>query len=102
MSHFPSDVFPAISTERLHLRQIQPNDLQALYTLRTNTQVLEYVDRAPLENIDAAATLLQQIEERYSSREGIMWILTVKDNPQHMIGNCGFWRIEWENHRAEV
>lgn len=102
MNHFPTSPFPELHTPRLTLRQIQHSDTPALYEIRTNPKALQYFERAPLENMEAALALLQKIEQGYQSKESILWVLAAQGPAKPMMGTCGFWRIEWENRRAEV
>ncbi|MNX87160.1 ribosomal-protein-L7/L12-serine acetyltransferase [compost metagenome] len=32
----------------------------------------------------------------------LVWAITLKDNPELMIGNVGYWRTDLANHRAEI
>ena len=47
--------FPVLSTERLELRQITDNDTKDLLFLRSNNDVMKYIDIPLLKSIDEAA-----------------------------------------------
>jgi len=36
--------FPTLTTNRLHLRQIQPTDAEALFVIQSDTEVMEFHD----------------------------------------------------------
>ncbi|UKJ05786.1 GNAT family N-acetyltransferase [Solitalea lacus] len=95
------DSFPILSTPRLNLRAIDHSDSIALFELRSNDQVLKYLDREPPSDIQEIETLIQKIVDSFAENEGINWAITLKGNNQ-LIGTIGFWRIIKEHHRAEI
>lgn len=94
--------FPVLATARLHLRCITPGDAAELYYLRSNKEVLQFLDRAPLTSEKEAGTFIKIILEQLQKNEGILWVITFKDNPGKMIGTIGYWRIVKEHYRAEI
>ncbi len=93
--------FPNILTERLQLRQLKSEDAEALFPLRKDPVVMKYIARPLTKEIEEVHKLIDVINQRYYSNEGITWAITLVDNPT-LIGTIGFWRIESENHRAEI
>jgi [ribosomal protein S5]-alanine N-acetyltransferase len=94
--------FPEIQTERLLLRRMTTNDAEEILYLRSNDDVMKYIDRERTKSIEDAKSFLDKIEASLDSNNGIMWGITLKENPRKLIGNIGYWRLIKENYRAEV
>ena len=95
------DPFPTITTERLTLREIKNTDASELFHLRSDKNVMQFIDRPLAETIDDALKLIKIIADGHTNKESITWAITLKDNPG-LIGTIGFWRIEKEHYRAEI
>jgi [ribosomal protein S5]-alanine N-acetyltransferase len=96
------DPFAEITTKRLLLRKILPTDVSAVYELRTNEQVMQFIDKEPLKNLDEATVLVEKIIKDFNDNIGITLCICLPPNPQQLIGTIGLWRIEKENYRAEI
>lgn len=95
------DPFPILSTERLILRQITENDINDFFILRSDSRVMQYIDRPLAESTDDALKLIQLITDLLSNNEGITWGIVLKSDPR-LIGTIGLWRIIKEHFRAEI
>jgi [ribosomal protein S5]-alanine N-acetyltransferase len=95
------DPFPIIKTERLILRDIKDADANELFHLRSDKNVMQFIDRPLAETIDDALKLIKIISDGYNNKESITWAITLKDYSE-LIGTIGFWRIEKEHYRAEI
>ena len=93
--------FPTIETDRLVLRQASLNDVDEIYFLRSDPQVLQYIDRAPARSIDEAADFVALLDNAVNNNTGISWTITHKGKDR-MIGNIALWRLEKEHYRAEI
>jgi len=94
--------FPEIQTERLLLRRMTTNDAEEILYLRSNNDVMKYIDRERTKSIEDAKSFLDKIDASLNSNNGIMWGITLKENPGKLIGNIGYWRLIKEHYRAEV
>ena len=94
--------FPEIQTERLLLRMMTTNDAEEILYLRSNDDVMKYIDRERTKSIEDAKSFLDKIDASLNSNNGIMWGITLKENPGKLIGNIGYWRLIKEHYRAEV
>lgn len=101
MLHLNFSPFPALTTPRLVLRQFTYTDAPDFFELRSNTEIMQYIGRPLAKTLDDAADLIKVINDLLNTNNGITWCITHKTN-QHFIGSIGFWRIEKENHRAEI
>ena len=94
-------VFPILETERLLLREIIPSDAPALLALRSNEQVMQFIDKDRMKSLEEAGQLINNIKETVSKGEGISWAMVPKGEAG-MIGFAGLWRIDKPHHRAEI
>ncbi len=94
--------FPELTTDRLLLRQMTLDDAPGVRHLRSNTDVMKYINRPLTLTIEDAQKWIGVIIESLQKNEGITWCICLKEMPAEHIGNIGLWRIEKENYRAEV
>lgn len=93
--------FPTLHTERLVLREVNIGDAAEIFFLRSNEQVLQYLDKQPATSVEEAAAFIQRIREDQAKTAGILWGITVKNSPE-IIGTAGFWQMQKEHYRAEI
>lgn len=93
--------FPELITARLRLRCITESDTSAIFALRTNKDVLLYLDRDPMASEKEAESFVETVLNLLKKNEGILWVITHKDSDK-LIGTLGYWRIIKEHHRAEI
>ncbi|HEU4902680.1 MAG TPA: GNAT family N-acetyltransferase, partial [Flavisolibacter sp.] len=65
--------FPALETERLLLQQITPGDAAALFEMRSDKEIMKYIDRPLAQTVDDALALIQVITDALQKNEGITW-----------------------------
>ena len=75
-----STTLPIITTERLVLRWISEDDVESLYEIFSDPQVMRYWSTVPLKNRDAAAELQREIAESNESEKMIKWGLALRDS----------------------
>jgi [ribosomal protein S5]-alanine N-acetyltransferase len=93
--------FPELHTDRLVLRQLNNDDLQDFFELRSDTRVMQYIDRPLHKTLEDTQQMLQSIDELYSSGDGINWGITLKGSPK-LIGTIGYYRMTKEYFRVEI
>jgi ribosomal-protein-alanine N-acetyltransferase len=86
--------FPEIKTERLLLRRMTDNDAPALFSLRTNDKVMQFIGREKMKVIEEAETFVQKINASVDANESIMWAIALQEEPAVMIGTICFWNIQ--------
>jgi ribosomal-protein-alanine N-acetyltransferase len=94
--------FPELVTDRLVLRQMTRDDAPALQQLRSNEDVMKYINRPLTRTLEEAESWINLIIEALESNNGISWCICLKESPAIHVGNIGLWRIDKENHRAEI
>jgi [ribosomal protein S5]-alanine N-acetyltransferase len=93
--------FPEINTGRLLLRQITAADIPTLFLLRSNSQVLQYLDREPEASEQVTATFIQHVHADIELGKLIMWAICL-NTEQPLIGTIGIWNWQQEHRRAEI
>jgi [ribosomal protein S5]-alanine N-acetyltransferase len=94
--------FPELITQRLVLRKMSvDNDAQAMFDLRSNAEVMQYVNRPIAKSIDDSTKLIEMILDLIANNNAINWAITLKENPSYMIGNIGIFNLQKENYRGE-
>ena len=93
--------FPELSTSRLKLRRITIEDAPAILHLRSNTDVMQYLDRPLAQNLEDAEALIVRIDQSLENNDGITWGISTNEDAV-LIGTVGFWRMMKEHHRAEI
>ncbi|HEY0042753.1 MAG TPA: GNAT family N-acetyltransferase [Flavisolibacter sp.] len=94
--------FPTLTTSRLLLRELTLTDAPAVQRLRSNPEVMKYINRPLTLTVEAAETWVGLIITALQNNDGITWCICLKEAPAEHIGTIGFWRIEKENCRAEI
>ncbi|MES2417463.1 MAG: GNAT family N-acetyltransferase [Bacteroidota bacterium] len=94
--------FPALETERLILREHLTTDTEALFALRTNEEVMRFIDRERPKSLSDITTFITTFNEGFKQGQHIAWVIALKENPDLMIGSIGYWRTNLANYRAEI
>lgn len=98
-THF--EVFPTLKTPRLTLRQITLADAEAIFAMRSNARIGQFIARPTMQNPEDAAALVKRVEDAYANKQGIGWAGVLRDG-HTCIGTCGFNSIDHANLRAEI
>ena len=94
--------FPEIETQRLLLRRMTIDDAEVILYLRSNDEVMKYIDRERTKSIEEAKSFIDKIDASLNSNNGVMWGIMLKEKPRTLVGNIGYWRLIKEHYRAEV
>jgi [ribosomal protein S5]-alanine N-acetyltransferase len=101
MNENPFLPFKNLESERLLLRQMTHADVDEVFTIRSSPELMKYVPRPLLQNKEEAKHLIDIINERIISKEGINWAVTIKPNNK-LVGYIGHYQIKWEHFRSEI
>ena len=93
--------FPSLTTNRLHLRQIQPEDAEAIFATFSDEEAMQFYGHEPHRSLDETRRSIEQTQTRYVRRETIRWGITLKDEDS-VIGSCSFHHFDAGFHRAET
>lgn len=93
--------FPVLETERLTLRELNLNDAKAIFGLRTNKEINEFLDRKIPRNLSEARAFIDLISNLTTNNKGIFWVIESKSNHQ-LMGTIGLRHFEDEDDYAEI
>lgn len=102
MLHLNFHPFPELRTERLLLRQIQTSDLPAIFFLRSDERVLEFIGKEPAANEEEVNEFIRTINRNIDTSESIMWGIALQESPAILIGNICFWHVQPQHYSAEI
>ncbi|MHB8572380.1 MAG: GNAT family N-acetyltransferase [Candidatus Dormibacteria bacterium] len=83
--------FPELETERLHLRQLRPSDLDDVFAYASDPEVARYTSWEHARTIDDAQAFLDHVLDKYQDGEGTTWALELKETGS-VIGSI---RLGW-------
>ena len=89
----PFSLFPKISTERITLRAITSNDLEAL-------REISYYDAIQARTVEEAAEMQARIDQDYLDGNSIHWGIADPETDE-IVGTCGYYR-GFENASGEL
>jgi ribosomal-protein-alanine N-acetyltransferase len=101
MLEFNFDLFPELITERLVLRQMTPDDAQALFFLNTHDEVLKYLDFLRMKTIDDAVKKIERITNDIKATDCVYWAISTKEDPT-LIGTICLFHFKKQHHRGEI
>jgi ribosomal-protein-alanine N-acetyltransferase len=93
--------FPSLTTNRLHLRHIQPTDTEALFAIVSDPLVTEPYGREPHQSLEETQALFQRRQALYERREAILWGMTLK-GADTVIGSCTLFDFDPDFHCAQT
>ena len=93
--------FPEITTQRLLLRKLKQSDAPEFFFLRSDREVLKYIDRLAEKRVQQTRAHIKKLHQFEKDNEGITWAITEKGKKK-LIGTICFWNIKKEHYRAEI
>lgn len=93
--------FPILTTERLILREISPDDDQSVYIQRSSPIVNKYIVRAPVNDITDAQAWILRINNNVDLGLSVNWAITLKDSGT-FIGLICLWNFSEDRTIAET
>lgn len=93
--------FPLLETERLCLRAVSYDDVDAIFAIMGDSRVTRYFGQLPMSSRDGAIERVFLIKNSFKKQEGIRWAITMRESGQ-FLGSAGYWRMLKEHQRAEI
>ena len=93
--------FPVLTTARLRLRNVDQSDVHEIFFLRSDPEMMRYLDKTPVKTLMEATQHIQKLNNLEKANEAITWAITWKEHEQ-LIGTICFWNIHPEHYRAEI
>lgn len=94
--------FPGLKTKRLMLRQVMIADASEILFLRSDPVILQHLGKEPAKSLQEAEEFIARISNDLEKGDGITWGITLKEDPEKLIGNIGFWKMQKEHYRSEI
>lgn len=98
LNFFP---FPEIKTPRLLLRKMKLNDAEELHRMRSDEEVMKYIDRPRTATLKDAKELLRKFIFDTENNNIVNWAIAWPETNK-MIGTIGLWNFQKTNYRAEI
>lgn len=93
--------FPEFESERLLFRKILLSDAKDILLIRSNDDVMRFMDVPRHNSISDSEKLIQLVEESYNKEDGINWAI-IEKHSNGLVGYFGFFRMIPEHCRAEI
>ena len=93
--------FPTIDANRISLRWISSQDVDALYNIFSNPEVMRYWSTPPLPDRDAAVELMNEIQEGFRQQTLLKWGIARRADDA-LIGTTTLYNMDFSNRRAEM
>jgi ribosomal-protein-alanine N-acetyltransferase len=87
-----------LTTERLQLRPLTLEDAPDVFAIRSNKQLVKYVNRPLCANV---ALFITRIDNSIIENLSAYWGVALHDSTE-IIGAICLWQFEHENYRAEI
>jgi [ribosomal protein S5]-alanine N-acetyltransferase len=94
--------FPILKTERLLLREFYLTDAVAVFDSLSQEVATKYINRGPMQSLDEAEKLVEVRASLFERGIGIRWAITLRENPDYLIGSCGYYKMDKGNHSVET
>jgi len=96
-----SNRLPTLLAPRVALRWLEEEDVDALYRIFSNPEVMRYWSSAPMVDRDEARRLVVEIQGQFQRRTGFRWAIARREDDL-AIGTCSLFHLDPNNRRAEV
>ena len=93
--------FPNLETNRLNLRRLKSEDVDEIFVLRSNPEIMQFIPRPLMKTKEEALEFISVMDTNVNNNNVINWAITTKEDDK-LIGMIGFYRMKPENYRAEV
>ena len=101
MLQFNFSPFPILQSNRLSFRQINNEDVNEIFFLRSDSRAMEFLDSAPAKNKKDALGYIDRANASIDKNDGITWGITLKGEDK-VIGYIGFWNMQATHFRIEI
>ncbi|HEU5467918.1 MAG TPA: GNAT family N-acetyltransferase [Steroidobacteraceae bacterium] len=95
------DALPALDAGRVRLRWLTAGDVDALFAIFSDEQMMRYWSSAPMKARSEAEELLARIHRQFGDKSGFQWGVERKADGE-LIGTCTLFNIHRANMRAEI
>ena len=98
---FPFQSFPELTTSRLLLRNLNSNDQEMMFFLRSDKTVNAFIKREGAKKIEDAIDFMNMIQKGFENGDNINWAICKKEDGK-MIGSVCLWNFSEDLKTAEA
>jgi ribosomal-protein-alanine N-acetyltransferase len=95
------EYLPTINGNRISLRWLTEQDVDSLYAVFSDPEVMRYWSSGPLKDREAARSLLSQIHDGFQRGLIFQWGIARRTDDT-IIGTSTLFHLESNNYRAEI
>jgi RimJ/RimL family protein N-acetyltransferase len=95
------ECLPTINAKRVSLRWVTETDIDALYTIFSNEEVMRYWSSPPILDRDAAAAIVREVHNGFKTRAMLKWGVARRTDDA-IIGTVTLYNISLDHRRAEM
>lgn len=92
---------PTISANRITLRWISSEDVDALFSIFSDAEVMRYWSTPPIPDLAAAVAMLNEIRDAFARQVMLKWGVTRRSD-NRLIGTTTLYNLDFTHRRAEV
>jgi len=92
---------PVIDTERLRLRALHGGDVQALFAIYGNAEVMRFASEPRFDEPATVLAMLQSVERLLADGSSLEWGVEQRSD-QKLVGTCGLHSLTADAASAEV
>ena len=96
-----SSPFPQLTTSRLLLREFAPGDAPAVLDILRRPEVNQWLETDPLQSLEEAQARIRSRMGLFKDGMGFRWAITLRQQPEQVIGSCGFFSVRRGTHTVE-
>ncbi|WP_257349502.1 GNAT family N-acetyltransferase [Pseudalkalibacillus decolorationis] len=93
--------FPELHSERLVLREINQGDLEGIFAIFSDPEVLTYYGMDPIQSKEEVNDLIQKYRVGFEHGTVYRWAIVRKEDNQ-FLGTCGYHNWHHRYYRAEI
>jgi [ribosomal protein S5]-alanine N-acetyltransferase len=101
MNKLISNSMPILTTTRLTLKPLALSDAAAIFALRSNDAVNQFIGRKKAENLQDAHDFILKIQQNVQDNTSFYWGIHAQ-NATELIGTICLWNLERDKGIAEI
>lgn len=95
------DALPTLEAPRVRLRWLAEDDVDGLFAIFSDEQMMRYWSSTPMKAREEAAELLARIQRQFADKSAFQWGVERKEDGA-LLGTCTLFSIHSGNMRAEL
>lgn len=96
-----SATFPILTTERLTLRQLSPDDQQDIFALRSDPEINKFLNRPPCRTNEDAINFIKKVNDNIEKGGTYYWAITLTAT-KALAGTICLFDLSRENNSCET